>query len=205
MIMFRAKKSIGKKTLKPVLNICLFLLVTSVSASWGIQTEISSASSCTFSKYIKAPENRATFESELAKARRRLAKVNTYDNAAMSGVFAKKNFTFENSEYLDTFSAICLSCHDGKSASKVMPNLKNSPNKKNIIMAISVKHPIGMDYNRYAAANSNLKSMDEMSLDLYLVEGRVSCITCHDPLNSGKNHLTITKTGIDLCSACHAM
>ena len=38
---------------------------------------------------------------------------------------------------------------------------------------------------------------------LTLVEGRVSCITCHDPLNSGWNHQTLTRSGVDLCSACH--
>jgi predicted CXXCH cytochrome family protein len=68
---------------------------------------------------------------------------------------------------------------------------------------ISEKHPIGMDYEKYSASNKTLKSLDEMSQHLSLTEGRVSCITCHGPLNSRQRRLRITKTGIELCSACH--
>jgi predicted CXXCH cytochrome family protein len=50
-----------------------------------------------------------------------------------------------------------------------------------------------------------LKSLDEMSQYLTLVEGRVSCITCHDPLNTKKNSLRIVGSGNDLCSACHTI
>jgi predicted CXXCH cytochrome family protein len=195
--------SIDKKKLLSVVQISLILLVTVVSISWGIQQENETKSKCTFTKYLEDPDNRARYENTIAKARGSYATVNNYDNAAMYGVIAKSSFDSENGENLDSFSAGCLSCHDGKTASNVIPNLKNNPDKKSIMIMMSGKHPIGMDYEKYSVSSRKLKSLDEMSQNLTLAEGRVSCITCHDPLNSEYNHLRITTTGMDLCSSCH--
>jgi predicted CXXCH cytochrome family protein len=203
MAMVRTKVSIGMKKALSVSHVCLILMVAVSSVSWGMQPENVPISNCAFTKYLEDPGNRAKYEFTFAKARASYASVNNYDNAAMYGVIVKAGFDVENGENLDSFSAGCLSCHDGKSASNVRPNLQNTPDKKSIMKMVSAKHPIGMDYEKYSTNNKNLKSLDEMSQDLTLAEGRVSCITCHDPLNSGRNHLTITKTGIDLCSACH--
>ena len=201
--MVRTQVSNGMKKVLSVSLVCLILVVTVVSVSWGIPLEKAPISNCEFSKYLEDPANRAKYEFTIEKARASYASVSKYDNAAMYGVIVKAGFDAENGENLDSFSAGCLSCHDGKSASNVRPNLQNNPDKKSIMKMVSAKHPIGMDYEKYTTTNKNLKSLDEMSQNLTLAEGRVSCITCHDPLNSGQNHLTITKTGIDLCSACH--
>jgi hypothetical protein len=203
MIMVRTELSIGTKKLMSVVQVCLTLLVTVVSVSWGIQQENAKKSICTFTKYLEDPDNRARYDNTIAKARGGYATVNTYDNAAMYGVIAKTSFDTENGENLDSFSAGCLSCHDGKTASNVIPNLKNNPDRKSLMMMMSGKHSIGMDYEKYTASNHKLKSLDEMSQNLTLAEGRVSCITCHDPLNPEQYHLRITKSGIDLCSSCH--
>ncbi len=191
------------KRLLSVLPLCLILSATVVSADWSEQPEIAVVSNCTFTKYLQDPDNRARYESTLSKARSSYATVNRFDNAAMYGVIAKASFGMSNAENLDSFSAGCLSCHDGRSASNVRSNVVNNPDKKSIMKMLSAKHPIGMDYEKYSEANKNLKSLDDMGQSISLVEGRVSCITCHDPLNSNQNHLTITKNGIDLCSACH--
>lgn len=197
------KIQIGMKRLLSVLPLCLILSATVVSADWSEQPEIAVVSNCTFTKYLQDPDNRARYESTLSKARSSYATVNRFDNAAMYGVIAKASFGMSNAENLDSFSAGCLSCHDGRSASNVRSNVVNNPDKKSIMKMLSAKHPIGMDYEKYSEANKNLKSLDDMGQSISLVEGRVSCITCHDPLNSNQNHLTITKNGIDLCSACH--
>jgi predicted CXXCH cytochrome family protein len=201
--MVRSEINLGIKKLLSVMQICMVLLVTVTSSSWGIQQENTIRSNCTFSKYLEDPDNRARYEATLAKVRSSYATVNNYDNAAMYGVIAKAGFGVDNGENLDSFSAGCLSCHDGNSASNVRSNVINKPDKKSIMKMMSAKHPIGMDYEKYSESNKNLKSLDEMGQNVNLVEGRVSCITCHDPHSPGQNHLTITKTGIDLCSACH--
>jgi len=205
MIMVRTEMSIGKKKLLSVVQGCLILLVTVVSVSWGIQQENTAKSNCAFTKYLDDPASRDRYMNTFAKARGNYASANNYENAAMYGVIAKEGFDSENGENLDSFSAGCLSCHDGKTASNVRPNLINNPDKKSIMMMISGKHPIGMDYEKYSQSNHKLKNLDEMSQNLTLAEGRVSCITCHDPLNSEQYHLRVTNSGIDLCSGCHNM
>ena len=205
MIMVRTEMSIGTKKLLSVVQVCLILLVTVVSVSWGIQQENATKTICTFSKYLEDPANRDRYINTIAKARGDYATIKNYENAAMYGVIAKTSFDTENVENLDSFSAGCLSCHDGKTASNVRPNLKNDPDKRSVMIMMSGKHPIGMDYEKYSQSNHGLKSLDEMSQNLTLAEGRVSCITCHDPLNSQQYHLRVPGSGIDLCSGCHTM
>jgi hypothetical protein len=211
MTMTQTEMGIGKKRVLSVALMCAMLLVTVVPVSWGTEEgdEIKSGevirSKCDFTKYLVSPENRTRYENTVAKARAGNVVESNYDNAAMYGVIAKASFGNENGGNLDSFSAGCLSCHDGKSASDVMPKFKNNPGKKGMMMMISGKHPIGMDYHKYTEVNNNLKRLDEMSQNLTLVEGRVSCITCHDPLNSDRFSLRITTSGIDICSACHVM
>ena len=202
--MVHTEMSIGLKMLSVAQASMLFFL-TMVSIGWGMEQDNETKSKCAFTKYLQNPDNRERYENTLARARGTYAQKNNYDNAAMYGVIAKASFGIDNGENLDSFSAGCLSCHDGKSASNVRPNFRNSPNKKSIMMMISGKHPIGMDYEKYAMSNHHLKSLDEMGQNLTLVEGRVSCITCHDPLSPENNHLVATQSGVDLCSACHTL
>lgn len=184
-------------------HIVLMLLMTFVPAGWGAEQKNTVKTKCTFSTYLEDVDNRARYESMISRGRYRYTPTNNHENAAISSVLAKYGYGTERGKNLDFFSAGCLVCHDGKSASIVRPTIINSPNNLTVMKVISEKHPIGMDYEKYSASNKTLKSLDEMSQHLSLTEGRVSCITCHDPLNSRQNRLRITKTGIDLCSACH--
>lgn len=181
----------------------LMVLMTSVSSSWGGDLKNAVKQGCKFSEYLKDADNRAGYEAMIARGRYRYTPTNNQENAAIAFVLAKSGYGAEQGKNLDSFSAGCLVCHDGKSASEVSLSIINSPRNRNAMKGITTKHPIGMDYEKYSASNTRLKSLDEMSKNLSLTEGRVSCITCHDPLNAGQNHLRITKTGIDLCSACH--
>jgi len=187
-------------------QICLMVLMTFAPAGWGAEPEKGIKSGCTFSAYLENAENRARYETMISRGRYRHTISNNHENAALYFVIAKSGYGVEQVKNLDSFSAGCLACHDGKSASKVRPAIVNNPGGKKDMSAMSLaKHPIGMDYEKYSAANTALKSLDEMGQHLNLTEGRVSCITCHDPLNPGKNHLRVTKSGVYLCSACHTM
>ena len=201
--MKQTELSVGIKQVVTAAHFCLIMVVSAVSVSWGLQEETEGTSNCTFTKYLQSPDNRARYENTFEKARATFAEDKPYENAAMYGVIAKAGFGIENGENLDSFSAGCLSCHDGVTASNVRPNFRNNPGKTGVMSIISGKHPIGMDYLKYASANDNLKSLDEMSQHLTLVEGRVSCITCHDPLNTKKYSLRVVSSEADLCSACH--
>jgi predicted CXXCH cytochrome family protein len=184
-------------------HICLGLSLFFVPASWGAEQEITKAAHCAFSVYLEDPDNRARYEKALSKGRYKYATVNNRQNAAVYGVIAKAGYSAENGKNLDSFSIGCLTCHDGTTASKVRPTIINMPGNRSVIKMISAKHPIGMDYEKYSATNRSLKSLDARDNSLTLAEGRVGCITCHDPLNSSPNHLRVTESGIDLCTACH--
>ena len=202
--MVKTVMSIGAKRMLSIGQICMLFLITIVAVSWGEQEETIPESKCSLSIYLENPENQVRYENTLAKARGGIVRTHSYDNAAMYGVIAKADSDVGTGLNLDSFSAGCLSCHDGKTASNVSPRFKNTPEKKSVMLMISGKHSIGMDYEQYSVTqSSNLKSLDEMSRDLTLVDGRVSCITCHDPLIAGRYHLRITSTGGDLCSSCH--
>jgi predicted CXXCH cytochrome family protein len=206
MTMVKTVMRIGSWRMLSIGQICMFFLLTIVAVSWGEQEETKTESKCSFTKYLQNPENQARYENTLAKARGGIAETNSYDNAAMYGLIAKADSVVGAGLHLDSFSAGCLSCHDGTAASKVIPRFKNTPEKKSVMSMLAVKHPIGMDYEQYAISHSaDLKSLDEMSRDLTLVDGKVSCITCHDPISSRRSQLRITSTGVDLCSACHKM
>ena len=186
-----------------VSHICLGLSLLFVPACWGEEQEITKVAHCAFSIYLEDADNRARYEKALLKGRYKYATANNLKNTAVYGVIAKSGYGAEHSKNLDIFSAGCLSCHDGTSASKVRPSVINMPGNKSAIKMISAKHPIGMDYEKYSASNRSLKSLDERDNSLTLAEGRVGCITCHDPLNSRPNHLRVTESGVDLCTACH--
>jgi predicted CXXCH cytochrome family protein len=203
IVMVEKSLSNYTKRVASVSQLCLIMLATFVSVSWGVELENAAKSECSFSTYLADSHNRARYENLIARGRYRYNKVNNNENAAIYVAIAKSGYGVEHIKNLDSFSAGCLACHDGKSASKIRPAIMNSPDKKSVMGMISAKHPIGMDYEKYSVTNKSLKSLDEMSRNLSLSEGRVGCITCHDPLNSGRNHLRITKTGVDLCSACH--
>lgn len=186
--------------------ICMMLLMAIVPAGWGAGLDNGTRTGCAFSEYLEDADNRARYEKLIAKGRYRHTISKNQDQAAMYAVIAKSGYGAEQVKNLDSLSAGCLVCHDGNSASKVRPAIINSHNnRKNAIKMSLAKHPIGMDYEKYSASDASLKSLDEMGQHLNLTEGRVSCLTCHDPLNPGKNHIRVTKSGVDLCSACHTM
>jgi predicted CXXCH cytochrome family protein len=105
---------------------------------------------------------------------------------------------------LDPFSADCLSCHDGVGASPVAAVLKNNPfSKRHDALPGSSDHPIGMDYNAYAGANRGYKSLFGVNNKMVFVDGKVGCLTCHDPLNAEQGHLVMSDQHSALCLTCH--
>jgi predicted CXXCH cytochrome family protein len=109
---------------------------------------------------------------------------------------------------IDTFSVYCLGCHDGAAALSVTMVLKNNPPNGSRLLGgnrrmIGMDHPIGMDYNRYAAASKDYKPLFGFSNKMVFVNGKVGCLTCHDPLNLEKGHLVISDRNSALCLSCH--
>jgi predicted CXXCH cytochrome family protein len=103
---------------------------------------------------------------------------------------------------IDDFSTDCVSCHDGASASSIGVNLRNTPfGRKSQVTSFTSDHPIGMNYDSYVAAKRGFKPIG-MNKMLF-VDGKVGCLTCHDPLNPEKGHLVMSDRNSALCTTCH--
>lgn len=105
---------------------------------------------------------------------------------------------------IDSFSADCITCHDGVSASTIAIDLRNRPyDRQSWVTSSSSDHPIGMDYNSYVNANRGYKRVLPNSNKMVFVNGKVGCLTCHDPLNPEKGHLVMSDRNSALCQTCH--
>jgi predicted CXXCH cytochrome family protein len=123
--------------------------------------------------------------------------------AALGGTVSASNSTG-----IDAFSADCLGCHDGVVALNVRTVLKNNPQDRYHLLGgdhqmIGMDHPIGMDYNRYVAVGKGYKPLSGVSNKMVFLNGKVGCLTCHDPLNPEKGHLVMSDRKSALCYTCH--
>ena len=91
---------------------------------------------------------------------------------------------------LDQFSSECLSCHEEISEPK---------NKSH------GGHITGINYEDYTEVGQKFRRVSVLPPELVLVEGKITCATCHglDP-HDGKN-LVIDNRGSALCNSCHNM
>lgn len=103
---------------------------------------------------------------------------------------------------LDDNSRECIACHErkGKHASSDL-NDRNHPG----MSAVSATHAIGTDYISATAIRGNLRRAYELPPGMTLVNGRIACITCHNPLNPQRLSLAVDTTKTSLCFACHIM
>ena len=106
---------------------------------------------------------------------------------------------------LDSFSTECISCHDGASAVAIGANVRNDPFASGRHSKHSgTDHPVGMDYQSYVAASGRkYKPIFGLNSKMVLVDGKVGCLTCHDPLNPERKHLVMSDTKSALCLSCH--
>jgi hypothetical protein len=106
---------------------------------------------------------------------------------------------------IDAFSADCIGCHDGVGATAVGVDLRNRPyDRSSRVNSFSNDHPIGMDYSRYVGANRGYNNIMQGSNKMVFVNGRVGCLSCHDPLNQEKGHLVMSDQHSALCNTCHS-
>jgi predicted CXXCH cytochrome family protein len=113
--------------------------------------------------------------------------------------------TADPAKSTDTLSNGCLSCHDGVMATNFNLRIKNNPNGRVMSLeAIIGGHPVGMEYENYASVNGKeYRGEARFSNEMVFAEGKVGCLTCHNPLNSTKGHLAMNNDRSELCFACH--
>ena len=123
------------------------------------------------------------------------------------------------SEDIDCESAICLSCHDGVTASDSPIGRRPAHGKG--LSSPGANHPIGVSYSRVSLRNQR-EYVPEAALDpaIRLVDGVVSCVSCHErksgadtgavgmdaPSSSSctaSKRLVLHNARSRLCAACH--
>lgn len=127
-----------------------------------------------------------------------------YDTNIPAGETSSRSFN-DPSGSTDRLSNDCLSCHDGVMAQNFKLRVKNNPGGRVMSLEdITGAHPVGMEYNRYASVDSKgYKSDVSFSNEMVFAEGKVGCLTCHNPLNKDKGHLVMNNSRSELCFACH--
>ncbi len=112
---------------------------------------------------------------------------------------------------LDDSSLLCLSCHDGVMASDVFSfaHATHSPvplGTSWIGTGSLSSHPVGV---RYPLAQDTYHPESAVTSDgrIKLPDGRVQCISCHDPHNTHRYRgmLVRSNDGSRLCLACHRL
>jgi len=182
----------------------------------GMGAESQAGEMCTFSTQLQNSAMRAQYIAKVASETGNMVAYNTHsdgavvsdaaDDGSVSSFFFGKSGTVKNqgSSTLDSFSQDCLGCHDGLQASDRKVNYKNTPGQKSHWSQGASEHPIGMNYASYAAMDpQSYKPVSSFGSKMMFVNGRVGCTTCHDPLNSEKNHLAKSDYRSALCLTCH--
>jgi len=123
----------------------------------------------------------------------------------------------------DTSARACLQCHDGSRATHVTARSAGGPLE--VRGSQTLNHPIGMVYDQTVMKDpQGYKSRAALHPNIRLVEGQVSCISCHQTRTdltvaaAGDVQLELTNTSTctatkelatggrrdrDLCLACH--
>ena len=128
----------------------------------------------------------------------------TDDGDGGSGFFGVASKRADKVVGIDSMSADCISCHDGVGASAIGVELRNRPyDRRSMVNSFNSDHPIGMNYASYADAGRGYKAVLPGSNKMIFVNGRVGCLTCHDPLNPEKGHLVMSDRNSALCNTCH--
>lgn len=105
---------------------------------------------------------------------------------------------------VDYVSMACLSCHDG--SLNTADDVRIGTWKHG--SAISRfdpqgSHPIGVKYMRAMRKRGGLHPAERLDPAVKLVDGRVSCRSCHDLYSKQPKLLVMSNVGSRLCLACH--
>jgi len=168
---------------------------------------LAQAEECLLKKQLNDPYIKAEYE-EIITAYRTNNKnddvENMYDNiqsASFSGeaIFAGSRFN----SYLDPISKECVACHDGVIAREARHRISSGYQQRAMsIDTILGAHPVGMDYDQYRS-NKQYVSTEIFPAAMVLMDGKVTCVTCHNLLGKNKKYLVVDNDKSGLCFSCH--
>ncbi|VAX22453.1 hypothetical protein MNBD_NITROSPINAE04-1127 [hydrothermal vent metagenome] len=102
---------------------------------------------------------------------------------------------------IDSVSAACLECHDGSVSIDTFSNTSLSGSLVQHSGASS--HPIGLNYAEKAQADRSYNPPAALPKEVILPEGKVGCVSCHQPYTENHGKLSVSRDGSRLCFSCH--
>lgn len=187
---------------KTAVRIATTLCIAAVTATASFAVE---DGKCLFSERLKEPYYKAEYQAIIAYYKNPASYQYAEGVEQMYSNTSKVSFT-ENATWrdMDAMSFDCMTCHDGMTAKSHDVRIKNNPADRSIsLINVVGTHPVGMHYESYAGMNKELVPMENLNKDMVFVNGKMGCLTCHNPLNPKKNHLVMNNTGSTLCFSCH--
>lgn len=174
----------------------LLILAGTVHAQADEEVMVMDADVCAFTRQLQSLEAKLEFISQV-KAAKDASRSPYGEQANHSIMFTDR---YGESQEIDTLSFNCLSCHDGINARIHDIRYKNSrQSRSNSMEDVRGSHPIGMHYGSHAYASSEFKPLYQLNDEMVLADGKIGCLTCHNPLRPEKKHL-VSKS---LCLDCH--
>lgn len=98
---------------------------------------------------------------------------------------------------IENVTAHCLECHGPDIG--VAEAEAEAPTPTHLVGPAGRSHPVDVAYPDSKNGLAPRAGLDER---LLLIEGKVTCITCHDP-EAANHSLVIPQDGSQLCLACH--
>lgn len=130
---------------------------------------------------------------------------------------------------IDPISMECISCHDGtigrtvyfkmvksaipettdvlvlqithSSGSDVVTSTTTGTIDTNTV-ASRTSHAIGTDFSKYNC-NPGYNSWESLPEEMVLINGEISCATCHNLLGNSRLYLSVNMSASGLCFTCH--
>jgi len=168
---------------------------------------LTQAEDCLLKKQLKDPYIRAEYDEVIAAYRTNAKNVdveNMYDNIRSASFSEESNITGRRSNNnLDPISKECITCHDGILAKEAKHRISSGYQQQAMsIDTILGAHPVGMDYDQYRW-NKQYVPAENFPEAMVLMDGMVTCVTCHDLLGKNKKYLVVDNYRSGLCFSCH--
>ena len=155
---------------------------------------------CSFTRQLEDPYEKVKFQAEVAVARK--ASSSMYGDMFTDST--RVVYSGGEKVEMDSFSFNCVSCHDGTNASAHDIRYKNTSQLDAVAGGSPLSsHPIGMHYGSASYVNNQLRNVNSLNPAMLFVDGKVGCLSCHNPLNPERNHLVTSNEGSNLCFSCH--
>lgn len=107
---------------------------------------------------------------------------------------------------MEAESRRCVSCHDGVFASDATnPTIAGS--QRGSWMDTQRHHPVGVLFPNVQKKPGQTRYRHPRAVpsNIRLLEGWVSCVSCHDLYSGAKRLLSVPTEGSALCFGCHAL